>query len=431
MPDTSEQSAEFSDDCLRALQLVSRHVDGDLSAAEEQELAACVAGGAAGRGAGRQNAGGPEVGRIVQQFERDARYLKALLASLPVQPVGPQLQQQVLSTVKAGSVNRPRHLRARRLTSAVAAVATVLALLILLRAPAERAVPTAAQAPETRFQNGAQADAFASGADQFGRAAEMNASPAPAELQAIALAQGEDWQILSVRIASDSRDEVLQQIQTLAQAAGLNMQSVAAGAEQELPSFGVLLTSAPAEGQTFVEQVEHSPLVQSAAWDPSEIGQMNRQQLIAAVRASMLNPSRSELHFGEVFLALPGRKEQESSQLARAGAPAPPPLVQSPTDPAAKMSAPGAVTVDVTQVPPIGPAPAAREAAAQVPRLLKESASADTRMAEAAGQQTSPGSVVSVSETGPAAGSSDTRPRRPILVVFELHKPADQQAPCL
>lgn len=288
MSESSEISSRLNADptLADALLLCSRDLDGDLNAEEQQRLA------------GHQQ--DERLAAEIQQFRRHSLQLRQTLASWPVADSGPGIIEAVRSHRGASATVRPRFPHARRLATALTGLAAAMVLFFLMRTPEV--------SPLVASRTGSDAP----GAAARGRIVAASvpdaeaATPDADQVRTLALANDPDWQILSVRIDSNDRDEVLQQIQALAVAAGLSLQSVTTGDNTSDDSFGVLLTAAPVGRQQFVDNVARFQHVTSSEWDPAEIAQWNRQELIAAVRSSMLSPTRSELHFGEVFVAVPG-----------------------------------------------------------------------------------------------------------------------------
>lgn len=118
-------------------------------------------------------------------------------------------------------------------------------------------------------------------------------------------AQGEDWQILVLKIGMTDRETVHEKVRQVAMASGLQMQTLDDRSRSARSSMEILLAAAPADPGIFVDSVRQSGVVLSEEWNPAEIANMNRSTLVSAVRASMLTPTKSELYFGEVYLALP------------------------------------------------------------------------------------------------------------------------------
>jgi hypothetical protein len=126
----------------------------------------------------------------------------------------------------------------------------------------------------------------------------------PAHASVSVHAEGDDWQILVLQVASSNREALRSQILEVAQQSGFPIQHYESPQHSSSTPLGIVLTSAGAQSDQFVSSFKQSGMVTSEVWNPLEIGSLNRDALIAAVRESMLHPSQSELYFGEIFFAV-------------------------------------------------------------------------------------------------------------------------------
>ena len=130
------------------------------------------------------------------------------------------------------------------------------------------------------------------------------------------LSEGPDWQIVVVHVDSSDRAAVMQMVAKAANDLNMDIRTMPDAIQQQSNSIGVLLTSAAVKNQSFLDSVTQAPQVSSSEWNPLAIGQMDRQELINAVRESMLHPTKSELHFGKIYLAMPRSGSQVGTALA-------------------------------------------------------------------------------------------------------------------
>lgn len=294
------------------LELCSVYVDGDLNGAQLAEFTKTLA----------EN-------DSVRLFEQDCRWLGDRLRAMPANETGSaivnflrqrsELDDSRQTTVTASGTAQSGHLRSGSPWSRRAAVLMTLAAMLLLLVSYRLNGPVAAPESESRvaqldtLTDASVGDVPAEGLETsqaFGGAGtSSDLPPGKAEYAARVLSQGDDWQILVVQVTSADREEVVHQIEQVAMSSGLRMESLDDADADSEDRMGVVLTSGRPEANAFVENVTHSVMTRSSEWNPAEVARMDRQTLIAIVRESMLTPTKSELHFGEVFLAVPQLRE--------------------------------------------------------------------------------------------------------------------------
>ena len=144
----------------------------------------------------------------------------------------------------------------------------------------------------------------------------LNAAAAPANLMAAneaisessseadvqPLIQSEDWNVVVVRIDAADRDQAMDQIQSIVRKAGLQLKGSVG--HEESRWLGVVLTSNVAGREDVVSAMEG---VGTSNGYVTETPPVDSQEalFIAAARESLKHPTRSELHYGKVFVALP------------------------------------------------------------------------------------------------------------------------------
>lgn len=417
-------------DSPQPLELCSGFVDGELS---ELELSAfnVLLSGDGGGGDAR-----------IRQFEQECRWVGNALRAIPASKPGSQIIEAVrelsaAELVPTANIAKRAHWPQRLSTAKTLAVTTLAAVAMLLVVASQRnfngpqrseslvadaSRNSAAPDSAARIETGAVGNSVFAVPGPVVKTDDQAATVESTELAATVLSQGEDWQILVVRVSAANRDAVMKQIEDVAVSTGLRMESVDHSVSvltdvDPASRMGIMLTSGRPEANAFVDSVTHSAIIQSSEWNPAEIAKMDRRSLIAAIRESMKTPSKSELHFGEVFLALPRQRE---IHVARNDVP----------------------RSDSTANDPVGdgsPGSAANPASDALPRSNPESVIGALRTPAAA----LPAELASSeqvrqnreSESGlPAptkANGVDRLQNRPIFVVFEFDSLTATDLPCL
>lgn len=293
----------------------------------------------------------------VARFDADCRRIGSLIRSLPAQPVGSEFTLSVMRQVRQAAVphvaqvvdvsgsrnvggtenvrttartmapQQARHRDGsddsswRGITSTVALVVAAVVMLMIGRPVNNQSVvelglanresadefpdATSLSLPEPAADQFRPAEALVA---DFGATAGNAKAPSDADIRMArtsVLSEGPDWQIVVVHVDSSDREAVMQMVAKAADDLNMDIQTMPDAMQQQSESIGVLLTSAAVKNQSFLDSVTRAPQVSSSEWNPLAIGQMDRQELINAVRESMLHPTRSELHFGKIYLAMP------------------------------------------------------------------------------------------------------------------------------
>ena len=235
---------------------------------------------------------------------------------------------------------------------------------------------------------------------------DISAAESLEKVRTSVLADGPDWQILVVRLASQDKTEVMNMLAAAADSANMKIQTTPHGLQRDVDSFGVLLTSTPSKSQSFVDSVAHASFVSSSEWNPSAVGRLNREELIAAVRSSMLSPTESEMHFGEVYLAIP---QASAEDIAGTGS--------------SEQMSPSMLTPTESLHSESVAAGLARAENMAAPRVQGPLASS--------GNSGTPNRLESAGDMASVYDSARITQDRPILVVFEFQRAGDPPAPPL
>ena len=324
MPEFTPQTPE-SPDQQALFELLSRHFDGDLGAAETERLATLES-------AHREAS---------ENFRRQAGVVSCLLKGIPVCSVQTLLfETPVITTPRATPVPDPailpRRSGAQRVV--VGAVTSLLCaglLLALNQRPDDAGAPMLAKADrlhgamEARGGSGFPMDSavmmeqgrimsdamsMPMAADVppnalLGAAAIANTeaagetkNEAASALDVQPLIQSDDWNVVVVKIDGKDRDQAMDQIQSIVQKAGLQLKGSAGPGESRW--LGVVLTSNVVGREDVVNAMES---VGASNGYVTETPPVDSQEamFIAAARESLKHPTRSELHHGKVFVVLP------------------------------------------------------------------------------------------------------------------------------
>ena len=339
MPEFTPQTPE-SPDQQALFELLSRHFDGDLGAAETERLATLES-------AHREAA---------ENFRRQAGVVSCLLKGIPVCSVEKLLfETPVLTTPRATPVPDPA-IRPQRSGAQRVVVGTVTSLLCaglllaLNQRPDNAGAPMLAKAErlhgtiEARAGSASSMDSAAM--MEHGRMLEhgrmmSDAMPMPmaadvppnALLGAAAIAnteaaggtnpeasssldvqpliQSDDWNVVVVKIDGKDRDQAMDQIQSIVQKAGLQMKGSTGPDESRW--LGVVLTSNVVGREDVVNAMES---VGASNGYVTETPPADSQEamFIAAARESLKHPTRSELHHGKVFVLLPSSPSMKGDE---------------------------------------------------------------------------------------------------------------------
>ena len=289
--------------------LLSRHLDGDLTFEESSQLAA------------------------LQQTDADRAYLSAMtdlrdqLKALPVKRVSESFAISVQdaihkpsTTVSAGSALNTHRGRIVRGIVAVSVAACAAALMLFLRSPdAERADVTALVALSGEGPAAGRAamviSPAAAAVDEESAKNETASEakpPADSAADQTVIAQREEmrpfietdkWSIVVVTVNSKDREEVMRILERTMAKNGMEIKSVVGNGHHDA-RFGVLFTSTGANDNALIESVISETDAKSADWNPESVADSTSESLIRRMQESLKTPTLSELHFGQVYMAL-------------------------------------------------------------------------------------------------------------------------------
>ena len=123
-----------------------------------------------------------------------------------------------------------------------------------------------------------------------------------AEADVQPLIQSDDWNVVVVRIDAENRDHAMDQIQSIVKKAGLQLKGSAG--HEESRWLGVVLASNVVGREQVVNAMEEVGASKSYATETLPVDSQEAM-FIEAARESLKHPTRSELHHGKVFVALP------------------------------------------------------------------------------------------------------------------------------
>ena len=123
------------------------------------------------------------------------------------------------------------------------------------------------------------------------------------------LIQSDNWNVVVVKVDGHDRDMAMDRIQAIVKEHGLRLQKSAGQDQSEW--LGVVLTSAVDQNSEVLTAMERDLGEQSPAKGAadSKVAESTSLEIIAAVRESLRYPTRSELHHGRIFVALPTQQE--------------------------------------------------------------------------------------------------------------------------
>jgi len=285
--------------------LLSRQLDGDLASEDSSELAE------------------------IQQSESLDRYLASIrqirqhLASLPVKPVPPSFTASIRQAILDDSANsRSSALNgtyrgwARRLVVPATIAACALGLVVMLRPGGvndSNRVAFQTNPTSANYESGAISDADAVPADSLASrdSAGQTGSPVAADLtqqeELRPFLESDDWRIVVVQVNSKDRDDVMRDIEAIVAKNDMNIRTVVERDDAHDNRFGVLLTSAGADEEDFINSVVPQADAKFTDWNAQSVAKSSRENLISRLQESLKSPTHSELHFGQVYVTLPKR----------------------------------------------------------------------------------------------------------------------------
>jgi hypothetical protein len=116
-------------------------------------------------------------------------------------------------------------------------------------------------------------------------------------------ADGRNWNVVVVKVDSVDRGSTVRGIEQLVGRHGLNLQEQTLNDHPEW--LGVVLTSAPAEGNAILEGIREDVPESSIDFDPLHVANTTPDAIIAVVRKALEHPTQSELHHGRIYVTTP------------------------------------------------------------------------------------------------------------------------------
>ena len=340
----SPSEPPFDNELSHAYWLVSRDLDEPLSLEESNQL--------------RRLEG--LYSHQIEAFRRDCGQLRAALNALPMKPVGKSLFMVPGTHASAMPVVvDPLPVVVRRTRSGaqrlvVGVVTSALCGILVLAwnraqddtssAPAMVQMSSSESAERLGLDRALSLDvadgmpaAGLSDAGHLSKPSAMTAAPAlvksdvetDADNTSIApLIQSDNWNVVVVKVEGRDRDMTMDRIQAIVQEHGLRLQKSAGHDQSEW--LGVVLTSAMEQSSEVLTAMERDLGESTPFAAESQLDASRSSEIIAAVRESLRYPTRSELHHGRIFVALPTQQEAELSLTAKVGMAAAPNVKDGP-----------------------------------------------------------------------------------------------------
>ena len=118
-----------------------------------------------------------------------------------------------------------------------------------------------------------------------------------------------DWQVVVVTVSEQQHATLSSKLRQSIGQSGLQIQSLSETGQNGDETMGVLMSSADTSEELldaldtgFVDSVSGDIHTE---WNPEQIGEFNRDELLARLTESMKTPTRSDIHFGEMFVVVP------------------------------------------------------------------------------------------------------------------------------
>jgi hypothetical protein len=297
-----------------AFQLVSRQLDEALSESELSRLAALELSNPS----------------EIQEFRQRCLHVRSLIQTFPVTHIAhPLFDVQAATTKQKTEVRTDRRGTGKFYGGLLASGLCGVLILAFLKpwnlrdAPENRAdsatIPSITLADAMQTTRPAATEPVATMRTEFaqveipGRVADndlpldaMVAEPESAEManSIRPLYQSDNWNVVVVKVNGQNRDEAMDQIQAIVHQHGLRLQR--SGENSKPDWLGVVLTSTVRGSNEAVSAIEAGVgNSQTDSLPPRTTEQSEYSEIVSAVRESLRHPTRSELHHGEIFVALP------------------------------------------------------------------------------------------------------------------------------
>lgn len=296
---TNQNLSVSPDELDEAFAMVSRQLDGDLSDDESARLAAIEALSP----------------KSIAEFRQQCLRLQSVLRQIPVQPV----EDVLFSAPQRASVQTEGWVRQQRngVVWGSLIVITLACLLLAVVQPWNSSLSTDAsrlltdsEVPpspvlmsksgipnSSQDQNQAEETVSAALTRQndptAGNTSDSTIRP---------LFETEDWNIVVVKLDEQNRELAMERIHSIVEGRGFQLQNSFADSKSEF--LGVVVTSAVAENEQLVSEMEKGVAGSLVQRDSNSIAKTRREEIVTAVRKSLQHPTQSEFHHGQFYLAL-------------------------------------------------------------------------------------------------------------------------------
>ncbi len=283
--------------------LLSRQLDGDLASEDSSELAEI------------------QQSESLDRYLANIRQIRQHLASLPVKPVPPSFTASIRQAILDASANSRTSAFegtyrgwARRLVVPATIAACALGLVVMLRPESvnhSNRVALETNPVSANYESVAISDAVSADSPASLDSARQTGSPVDADLtqqeELRPFLDSADWRIVVVQVNSKDRDDVMRDIEAIVAENDMNIRTVVERDDAHDIRFGVLLTSAGVDEEDFINSVVPQADAKSTDWNAESVAESSRENLISRLQQSLKTPTYSELHFGQVYVALPKR----------------------------------------------------------------------------------------------------------------------------
>ncbi len=120
--------------------------------------------------------------------------------------------------------------------------------------------------------------------------------------QLLWLSEANDWRVVVVSVKASDPADLLADVDRVLERHGL--QRDAGTVESESDWIGVVVSGTEEEQQQLIMDVERELDSEDAEWDPARVMHSSREEIVAAVRRSLVTPTLAEVSRGDVFVAV-------------------------------------------------------------------------------------------------------------------------------
>ncbi|MDG2128355.1 MAG: hypothetical protein P8K08_10215 [Fuerstiella sp.] len=131
----------------------------------------------------------------------------------------------------------------------------------------------------------------------------------PAQVNRLLPANSREWEVVVVTVSEQKLAEVSSRLRQSIGENGLEIQALSEASSGDDQTMGVLMSSAETSWELLValdtgfdDGVEGDIRTE---WNPQQIGDFDRDELLARLTESMNTPTQSDVYFGEMFVVVP------------------------------------------------------------------------------------------------------------------------------